>query len=86
MILGAGIQADSINKTQVPDQLVEFDMWTNDNTLETKVDSPVDSSILDGAKDTKKGNHWALLFIYFFEFYMRNNNKEIKRAKRVYGN
>ncbi|XP_011659199.1 uncharacterized protein LOC101210214 isoform X2 [Cucumis sativus] len=50
-----GIQADSINKTQVPDQLVEFDMWTNDNTLETKVDSPVDSSILDGAKDTKKG-------------------------------
>lgn len=50
-----GIQADSINKTQVPDQLVEFDMWTNDNSLETKVDSTIDSSILDGAKDTKKG-------------------------------
>ncbi|XP_008458056.2 uncharacterized protein LOC103497596 isoform X1 [Cucumis melo] len=49
-----GIQADSINKTQVRDQLVEFDMWTNDNTLETNVDSTVDPSILDGAKDTKK--------------------------------
>ncbi|CAK9309832.1 unnamed protein product [Citrullus colocynthis] len=50
-----GIQADSINKTQVPYQLVEFDMGTNDNSLETKVDSTVGSSILDGAKDTKKG-------------------------------
>ncbi|XP_038898255.1 uncharacterized protein LOC120085971 isoform X2 [Benincasa hispida] len=50
------IQADSINKTLVPDQLDEFDMWTNDNSLENKVDSTEYSSILDGAKeDTKKG-------------------------------
>lgn len=66
-----GIQADSINKTQVPDQLVEFDMWTNDNSLETKVDSTIDSSILDGAKDTKKGNHWDLLLISSFDFFYK---------------
>lgn len=47
------IQAASIHKTEVPDQLVVFDMWTNDTVQETKVDF----SVLDGPKDSKKGNH-----------------------------
>ncbi|XP_022953307.1 uncharacterized protein LOC111455896 isoform X1 [Cucurbita moschata] len=52
-IYDRGIQDASINKTQVLDQLVNFDIWTNDKVLEAKVDSTKDSSI---AKDSRKGN------------------------------
>lgn len=65
-IYDRGIQDASIKKTQVLDQLVNFDIWTNDKALEAKVDSTEDLSI---AKDSRKGNHWALLFICSFDFH-----------------
>lgn len=63
------IRAASINKPQVPDQLVEFNMLKNDKAEETKVDSTFDWNVLDGAKDSKKGMIELCFLIYSLSFF-----------------